>query len=45
MESIVELVDGASEHRYRLVGGPDSGREFATLSEVYDYARKHARSA
>ena len=45
VESVVHLVDGASEHRYRLVGGPDDGREFLTLIEVYDYARKRARSA
>ena len=45
VESVVHVVDGASEHWYRLVGGPDSGREFATLIEVYDYARKVARPA
>jgi hypothetical protein len=45
VESVVQIVDGASEHWYRLVGGPDDGREFATLIEVYDYARKQARSA
>ena len=41
VESVLREVDGASEHRYRLVGGPDDGREFATLNEVYDYAREH----
>jgi hypothetical protein len=45
VESVVHLVDGESQHRYRLVGGPDDGREFATLIEVYDYARKQARPA
>lgn len=45
VESVVHLVDGASEHRYRLIGGPDDGREFETLIEVYDYARRQARSA
>jgi hypothetical protein len=39
--SVLRTVDGASVHRYRLVGGPDDGREFATLAEVFDYARKH----
>lgn len=41
----MRLVDGASEHRYRLVGGPDDGREFATLTEVSDYARTHPSRA
>jgi hypothetical protein len=45
VESVVHLVDGTSEHRYRLVGGPDDGREFETLIEVYDYARAQARTA
>ena len=40
VESVLREVDGASEHRYRLVGGPDDGREFATLTEVYNYARQ-----
>lgn len=42
VESVLREVDGASEHRYRLVGGPDNGREFATLTELYDYARERA---
>jgi hypothetical protein len=41
VESVVRRVDGTSVHRYRLVGGPDDGREFATLTEVYNYARTH----
>lgn len=45
VESVVHVVDGVSEHWYRLVGGPDDGHEFATLIEVYDYARKLARPA
>ena len=45
VESVLRKVNGASEHRYRLVGGPDDGREFATLNEVYDYARKHQAEA
>jgi len=43
VESVLRLVDGVSEHRYRLVGGPDDGREFNKLSEVFDYARQHGR--
>jgi hypothetical protein len=27
-------------HRYRLVGGPDDGSEFDTLSAVCDYTRQ-----
>jgi hypothetical protein len=42
VESVLRQVDGVSEHRYRLVGGPDDGQEFATLTEVYDYARRRA---
>ena len=45
VESVLRTVDGVSEHWYRLVGGPDDGREFATLQEVYDYARKHSAQA
>lgn len=40
VESVLRIVDGASEHWYRIVGGPDDGREFATLHEVFDYARE-----
>lgn len=45
VESVLRTVDGVSEHRYRLVGGPDDGREFATLTEIYDYVRKHPAEA
>lgn len=45
VESVLRIVDGASEHRYRLVGGPDDGREFATLTEVFDYARERLPEA
>jgi hypothetical protein len=45
VESVLRTVDGASQHVYRLVGGPDDGREFATLSEVFDYARKRPAKA
>jgi hypothetical protein len=45
VESVLRVVNGVSEHWYRLVGGPDDGREFATLNEVYDYARTHPAKA
>lgn len=45
VESVLRTVDGASEHWYRLVGGPDDGREFATLKEVFDYARRRSDKA
>lgn len=45
VESVLRIVDGASEHCYRLVGGPDDGREFATLQEVFDYARERLAKA
>lgn len=45
VESVLRQIDGGSEHRYRLVGGPDEGREFATLAEVSDYAREFAATA
>jgi hypothetical protein len=45
VESVLRTVDGASEHWYRIVGGPDDGREFATLKEVYDYARERVAEA
>jgi hypothetical protein len=45
VESVLRTVDGVSQHWYRLVGGPDDGREFATLKEVFDYARKHTAQA
>jgi hypothetical protein len=45
VESVLRVVNGVSEHWYRLVGGPDDGREFATLNEVYDYARAHPAKA
>lgn len=45
VESVLRTVDGAPEHRYRLVGGPDDGREFATLADVYDYARRNRPAA
>jgi hypothetical protein len=41
VESVLRVVDGVSEHRYRLVGGPENGREFASLAAVFDYARDH----
>lgn len=37
IESVVVPVDGRAEHRYRIVGGPDSGREFESLSAVGAY--------
>ena len=37
IESVVVTVEGRAEHRYRLVGGPDDGREFESLSSVGDY--------
>jgi hypothetical protein len=45
VESVLRTVDGAAEHWYRLVGGPDDGREFMTLAEVFDYAREHIAKA
>lgn len=45
VESVLRIVDGVSEHRYRLVGGPDDGREFASLTEVYDYAKEQRTRA
>lgn len=45
VESVLRIVDGVSEHVYRLVGGPDDGREFASLTEVYDYARQQRARA
>ncbi len=41
IESIV-LADGdVLRHCYRLVGGPDDGRQFDTLAEVGDYVLAH----
>ena len=38
IESVVVTVDdGQLQHRYRLVGGPDDGREFESLSSIGDY--------
>lgn len=37
IESVVVLTDRRPQHRYRLVGGPDDGREFETLSALGDY--------
>lgn len=37
IESVVVTVDGHPRHRYRLVGGPDDGREFESLSSIGDY--------
>lgn len=45
VESVLRTVDGTPQHVYRLVGGPDDGREFGTLSEVFDYARKGSAKA
>jgi hypothetical protein len=42
VESVLRSVDGAAEHRYRLVGGPDDGREFTTLAEVGGYVQAAA---
>lgn len=39
--SVVTLVDGATRHRYRIVGGEHDGAEFATLGEVASYATVH----
>ena len=41
IESVV-LADGdVLRHWYRLVGGPDDGRQFDTLAEVGDYVLAH----
>lgn len=41
IESVV-LADGdVLRHWYRLVGGPDDGRQFDTLAEVSDYVLAH----
>jgi len=37
IESVIVTVDGHPQHRYRLVGGPDDGREFESLSSIGDY--------
>jgi hypothetical protein len=37
VESLVVDVDGRAQHRYRVIGGPDDGLEFALLTEVTDY--------
>ena len=37
IESVVLQIGGRTDHRYRLDGGPDSGREFETLSALGDY--------
>jgi len=37
IESLVVDVDGRAQHRYRVVGGPDDGLEFAYLTQVSDY--------
>jgi hypothetical protein len=37
IESVVVTVDGRTEHRYRLVGGRDDGREFESLTSIGDY--------
>jgi hypothetical protein len=39
--SVVDLGDDGLRHRYRLVGGPENGREFDTLNSVAEYARDH----
>lgn len=41
IESIV-LPDGdVLRHWYRLVGGPDDGRQFESLAEIGDYVLAH----
>ena len=45
VESVLRSVDGAPEHRYRIVGGPHDGREFATLNEVFEFVREQRRHA
>jgi len=37
IESVVVASGAATLHRYRLVGGPEHGREFETLSAVGAY--------
>lgn len=37
IESVVTSVDGRPEHRYRVIGGPDHGREFVSLSALGGY--------
>ncbi len=38
IESVVVVApDGHPQHRYRLVGGPDDGREFESLTSIGDY--------
>ena len=37
IESVVVTVDGQPQHRYRLLGGPDDGREFESLTSIGDY--------
>lgn len=37
IESVVVTVDGRPQHRYRLVGGRDDGREFESLASLGDY--------
>jgi hypothetical protein len=37
VESLMRDVDGHAQHRYRIVGGPNDGREFEHLAEVTEY--------
>lgn len=38
VDSVLSTSGRGYEHRYRLVGGPDDGREFETLSALAEYA-------
>ena len=41
IESVVYVDAEVLRHSYRLVGGPDDGRQFDTLAEVSDYVLAH----
>jgi hypothetical protein len=42
---IVRASDGEVQHRYRLVGGSDDGREFASLTELGAHLATASESA
>jgi hypothetical protein len=37
VDSVLTTSGRGYEHRYRLVGGPDDGREFESLSALAEY--------
>lgn len=46
MDAQIEVIarkdgDGVSADGYRMIGGPADGRYFATLIELYEFAREH----